>query len=113
VSLLDDAAKIVSSTLGDRLRVAGTAELAGWNLDIRKQRTDPLLTWAKRYFPDLDYENVIPWAGLRPMTPNMMPVVRRHHVHKNIWFNTGHGHLGWTLGAYTAKQVSSMIVDAG
>ena len=113
VSLLDDAAKIVSSTLGDRLRVAGTAELAGWNLDIRKQRTDPLLNWAKRYFPDLDYENVIPWAGLRPMSSDMMPVVRRHHAHRNIWFNTGHGHLGWTLAAYTAKQVSSMIVDAG
>jgi len=113
VSLLDDAAKIVSSTLGDRLRVAGTAELAGWNFDIRKQRTDPLLHWAQKYFPDLDYENVVPWAGLRPMTPNMMPVVRRHHAHRNIWFNTGHGHLGWTLGAYTAKQVSGMIADAG
>lgn len=113
ISLLDDASKIVSSTLGDRLRVAGTAELAGWNFDIRKCRTDPLLNWAKKYFPDLDYENVVPWAGLRPMTPNMLPVVKRHCFHKNIWFNTGHGHLGWTLGAYTAKQVSSMIANDG
>lgn len=112
VSLLDDAAKIVSSTLGDRLRVAGTAELAGWNFDIRKCRTDPLLKWAKEHFPDLDYENVIPWAGLRPMTPNMMPVVRRHKVYQNVWFNTGHGHLGWTLAPYTAQATSCLIEDA-
>lgn len=112
VSLLDDAAKIVTSTLGDRLRVAGTAELAGWNFDIRKCRTDPLLRWAKEHFPDLDYENVVPWAGLRPMMPNMMPVVRRHKIYENVWFNTGHGHLGWTLAPYTAQVISRMIEDA-
>jgi len=112
VSLLDDAAKIVSSTLGDRLRVAGTAELAGWNFDIRKCRTDPLLHWARTMFPDLDYENVVPWAGLRPMAPNMLPVVRRHKVYENIWFNTGHGHLGWTLAPYTAQLTSRLIADA-
>lgn len=110
VSLLDDAAKIVSSTLGDRLRVAGTAELAGWNFDIRKCRTDPLLRWARALFPDLDYENAVPWAGLRPMTPNMMPVFRRHKMYDSIWFNTGHGHLGWTLAPYTAQATCQLIM---
>lgn len=112
VSLLDDSAKIVSSTLGDRLRVAGTAELAGWNFDIRKCRTDPLLSWARSLFPGLDYENAVPWAGLRPMTPNMMPVVRRHKIYENVWFNTGHGHLGWTLAPYTAQSTSQLIANA-
>lgn len=112
VSLTDDKLKIVSTTLGDRLRVAGTAELAGWNLSINKRRIDPLMSWSQKYFPDLDYENAVPWAGLRPMTPSMMPVVRQHNLYKNIWFNTGHGHLGWTLGAYTAKQISNQIVQS-
>ena len=109
VSLLDDEAKIVSSRLGDRFRVAGTAELAGYNYDIRKDRIDPLVNWVKNNFRNIDTEHVIPWAGLRPMTPNMLPVVRRSRV-PNIWYNTGHGHLGWTLRAATAEIISEQII---
>ena len=74
VSLLDDPKKIVSSRLGDRLRVAGTAELAGKNKDIRQDRIRPLLGWVREYFPGVSTENYTPWAGLRPMTPDMMPL---------------------------------------
>ena len=111
VSLLDDPKKIVSSRLGDRLRVAGTAELAGKNNDIRQDRIMPLLGWVREYFPEVSTENYTPWAGLRPMTPNMMPLVFESKA-KGIFYNTGHGHLGWTLGAATGDLLAAKILDA-
>lgn len=108
VSLLDDEAKIVTSRLGSRFRVAGTAELAGINYDIRADRIDPLVKWVRKNFPYISTEHTNPWAGLRPMTPNMLPVVRRSKV-DNIWYNTGHGHLGWTLSPATAEMITEMI----
>ena len=74
VSLIDQPVKIVASRLGDRFRVAGTAELAGINTDIRQNRIRPLLDWVEKYFPNVSTETYTPWAGLRPMTPNMMPI---------------------------------------
>ena len=109
VSLLDDEAKIVSSRLGNRFRIAGTAEINGYNYDIRKDRVDPLISWVKNNFDVISTEHVVPWAGLRPMTPNMLPVVRRSKV-PNSWYNTGHGHLGWTLGAATAETIAENIL---
>jgi D-amino-acid dehydrogenase len=109
VSLLDDEAKIVSSRLGNRFRVAGTAEISGYNYDIRKDRIDPLVSWVKSNFEGISTEHIVPWAGLRPMTPNMLPVVRQSKV-PNIWYNTGHGHLGWTLGAATAEIIAENIL---
>ena len=111
VSLLDDPKKIVSSRLGDRLRVAGTAELAGKNKDIRQDRIRPLLGWVREYLPEVSTENYTPWAGLRPMTPNMMPLVFESKT-KGIFYNTGHGHLGWTLGAATGDLLAAKILDA-
>ena len=111
VSLLDDPKKIVSSRLGDRLRVAGTAELAGKNKDIRQDRIRPLLGWVREYFPNVSTENYTPWAGLRPMTPDMMPLVFESKA-KGIFYNTGHGHLGWTLGAATGDLLAAKIINA-
>lgn len=108
VSLLDESAKIVSSRLGkDRLRVAGTAEFNGYNRDIRADRIQPLIDWTHRNFT-VSTENVVPWAGLRPMMPNMMPVVGKGKRHR-VFYNTGHGHLGWTLSAATAAMISQEI----
>lgn len=110
VSMLDDKAKIVTARLGaDRLRVAGTAEFTGYNTDIKQARVKPLIKWAEDLFPNLNTEIVVPWAGLRPMTPNMMPIVRRSTRKQNVWYNTGHGHLGWTLSAYTAQKTAESI----
>lgn len=110
VSLLDESAKIVLSRLGkDRLRVAGTAEFNGYNRDIRVDRIQPLIDWTQRNF-DLCTEHVVPWAGLRPMMPNMMPVVRRGRQER-VFYNTGHGHLGWTLSAATAAMISQEIAQ--
>lgn len=109
VSLLDDAAKIVTSRLGpDRFRIAGTAEFNGENRDIRDDRIRPLVQWCERYFPGVCTESVIPWAGLRPMMPNMMPRVGAGQV-SGVFFNTGHGHLGWTLSAATARIVATEV----
>ncbi len=109
VSLLDDAAKLVTSRLGaQRLRVAGTAEFAGVDRDIRHARILPLIDWVAQCFPNVRTERVVPWAGLRPMMPDMMPRVGRGRA-PGVFYNTGHGHLGWTLSAATAELVAAQI----
>ena len=111
VSLLDDKAKIVTSRLGkNRFRVAGTAEFNGENRDIRADRVDPLIKWVETHFPDVSTENCVPWAGLRPMMPNMMPRVGQGS-HDRVFYNTGHGHLGWTLSPATADAIGSTIAS--
>ena len=106
VSLLDDATKIVTSRLGpDRFRVAGTAEFAGFNRDISADRVRPLVDWVQQCFPEVSTASVVPWAGLRPMMPDMMPRVGAGRT-SGIFYNTGHGHLGWTLSAATAELLA-------
>jgi len=112
VSLLDDETKLVTSRLGvDRFRVAGTAEFNGFNRDIRADRIRPLVAWVEQCFPNINTRSVVPWAGLRPMMPNMMPRVGRGQA-ANVFYNTGHGHLGWTLSAVTADMVGDVVADA-
>lgn len=112
VSLLDDETKLVTSRLGvDRFRVAGTAEFNGYNHDIRADRIRPLIDWVQRCFPGVNTRQVVPWAGLRPMMPNMMPRVGRGR-RPNVFYNTGHGHLGWTLSAVTADTVAGVVQQA-
>jgi glycine/D-amino acid oxidase-like deaminating enzyme len=97
---LHDAAKIVTSRLGhDRFRVAETAAFNGYNLDIRADRIQPLVRWCQKSFPHMSTATVIPWAGLRPMTPSMPRVVPGKRL--GIYYNRGHVHLGWTLSAAT------------
>lgn len=109
VSLLDEDAKIVTSRLGaDRFRVAGTAEFNGYNKDIRADRIAPLVKWSERLFPGMATSRVIPWAGLRPMTPNMLPRIGRGK-RPRVFYNTGHGHLGWTLSAATAQLAADAV----
>lgn len=110
-SLLDDQAKIVCANLGSRFRVAGTAELAGENYDIRRDRIEPLLSWVHQNFPNIDASDHSSWACLRPMTPNMMPRVGRSQRNLRVYYNTGHGHLGWTLAPFTAKQITKEITN--
>ena len=109
-SLLDDQAKIVCANLGSRFRVAGTAELAGENYDIRRDRIEPLLRWVHQNFPNIDASDHSSWACLRPMTPNMMPIVGRSRRKSNVYYNTGHGHLGWTLAPVTAFDIAQEVM---
>lgn len=109
VSLLDDETKLVTSRLGtDRFRVAGTAEFNGMNQNIRADRIRPLVNWVNQCFPGVSTRRVEPWAGLRPMLPNMMPRVGQGRC-ANVFYNTGHGHLGWTLSAVTAHQIAAQV----
>lgn len=112
VSLLDDRARVACSRLGEgRLRVAGTAEFNGEDRDIRASRIQPLVGWVRQNFPAVNTRHAIPWAGLRPMMPNLMPRVgpgRR----PGVFYNTGHGHLGWTLAAATAELVADSVQAA-
>ena len=111
VSLLDESAKIVTSRLGrDRFRVAGTAEFNGYNRDIRADRIAPLVDWTRKNF-DINTSRVTPWAGLRPMMPNMLPQVRQGK-NPRVFYNTGHGHLGWTLSAATAAKLAGLVDHA-
>ena len=110
VSLLDDGAKIVSSRLGiNRFRIAGTAEFNGYNKDIREDRILPLIKWSNNLFPKVSTEHYRPWAGLRPMTPNMMPKIGKGKL-PGIFYNTGHGHLGWTLSAFSSLLISDILL---
>ena len=112
VSLIDQPVKIVASRLDDKFRVAGTAELAGINTDIRQDRIRPLLKWVKEFFPEVSTETYTPWAGLRPMTSNMMPLTHESKM-PGVFYHTGHGHLGWTLSAATAEIVAEKILSKG
>jgi D-amino-acid dehydrogenase len=110
VSLLDENYKIVTSRLGlNRFRVAGTAEINGLNRDIRHERIKPLIAWTRSNFPFVKTDQVIPWAGLRPMLPSMLPRTGRG-ARAGVFYNTGHGHLGWTLSAATAELVADCII---
>ncbi|RWE20824.1 MAG: D-amino acid dehydrogenase [Mesorhizobium sp.] len=109
VSILDDRAKIVTSRLGtSRFRVAGTAEFNGANRDIRDDRIRPLVEWTRALFPGISTSKVIPWAGLRPMMPNMLPRVGKGKI-PGVFYNTGHGHLGWTLSAATSATLAELV----
>ena len=112
VSMLDDATKLVSSRLGpDRFRVAGTAEFNGFNRDIRADRIKPLIDWVQQCFPGVSTHSVVPWAGLRPMMPDMLPRVGRGRS-PCVFYNTGHGHLGWTISAVTADMIGDVVSQA-
>jgi len=113
VSLLDDDAKVVTSRLGEnRFRIAGTAEFNGANYDIRADRIEPLVSWCRRYFPEVATSRIVPWAGLRPMMPGMLPRVGQSERCQRVFYNTGHGHLGWTLSAATAEIVAAKVEAA-
>ena len=109
VSLTDDACKIVISRLGQRLRVAGTAEFNGYNLDLNPVRCALLYRRTKELFPQLapvgepDY-----WTGLRPATPSNRPLIGRFGA-ANLFLNTGHGTLGWTLSCGSAAALTTLI----
>ena len=93
---------------GGDVAIAGTAEFNGANRDIRADRIRPLVEWCETYFPGVSTEQATPWAGLRPMTPSMLPRVGRGR-RAGVFYNTGHGHLGWTLSAATARLVAEQV----
>jgi len=109
VSLTDEAHKIVLSRLGDRLRAAGTAELTGYDTRINAVRCDALLARVRHLFPALaKVEPSDRWAGLRPATPDNVPVIGRTRL-ANLFLNTGHGTLGWTLACGSGRALADLV----
>lgn len=108
VSLTDSSMKQVYSRLGDRIRVAGTAEFAGYNYDVRKVRIEPLIRGTRGLFPNADLDNVQEWACLRPSTPDGPPMLGKTPL-TNLFMNTGHGTLGWTQAAGSARLLADVM----
>ncbi len=109
VSITDDDAKIVVSRLGDRLRIAGTAEFNGFDETINETRANAVLAAGERLFPGcMDGANAEFWAGLRPLTPDGVPVIGPTRL-RNLILNTGHGTLGWTMGVGSGQVVADLI----
>jgi D-amino-acid dehydrogenase len=109
VSLTDEAHKLVVSRLGERLRVAGTAELTGYDTSINEARCAAIVERVGRLFPALAATRDIQyWAGLRPATPTNVPVIGRTRI-ANLFLNTGHGTLGWTLAAGSGRALADLM----
>ncbi len=109
VSLTDDEYKLVFSRLGNRLRVAGTAELGGYGTEINDLRAKFILDKVLEIFPECgSRENVDFWAGLRPKTPDSVPIIGKSPI-ESLYLNTGHGTLGWTMSCGSAQILSDLV----
>ena len=109
VSLTDDEYKLVFSRLGQRLRIAGTAEFNGYNLELDPIRCQALMQRTRQLFPQLAVVGEPQfWCGLRPATPSNVPFIGRSRL-PNLWLNTGHGTLGWTMACGSAAALADLM----
>jgi len=112
IPLIDDANKVVMSVLGNRIRMAGTAEFAGYDLTIHQQRARSVLQQVLKTLPSLedhvDESQASLWCGLRPMTMDGPPILGRTRL-DNLFLNCGPGHLGWTFACGAAKLVADQV----
>jgi D-amino-acid dehydrogenase len=113
IPLVDDDLHLAATPLAGRLRVAGTAEFAGHDLHVTQQRIRPLLKFVSKLFPGerIDEAQAQPWAGLRPYSCDGVPILGPTRL-RNLFLNTGHGHLGWSMAAGSGKLVADLIGDA-
>ncbi len=109
VSLTDDEYKLVFSRLGDRLRIAGTAELNGYSTELNLTRCEAIVRRTRELFPSMtDGRGAQFWTGLRPATPSNLPYIGASHV-PNVYLNTGHGTLGWTHACGSAAAIADIV----
>ena len=109
VSLTDDEYKLVFSRLGHRLRIAGTAELGGYNTDLNLVRCEAIVRRVRQLFPDMtDGKNAQYWTGLRPATPSNVPYIGTSKT-RNLFLNTGHGTLGWTHACGSGAAIADIV----
>jgi D-amino-acid dehydrogenase len=109
VSLTDDEFKLVFSRLGDRLRIAGTAEFNGYDRDLNRVRCEAIVRRTEELFPGAgDATQAQFWTGLRPATPSNVPIIGRSKI-SNLYMNTGHGTLGWTHSCGSGKSIARII----
>jgi D-amino-acid dehydrogenase len=109
VSITDDEGKIVFTRLGNRMRIAGTAELSGYSTELNMVRCEALTRRAMEIFPGAaDYGKATFWTGLRPSTPSNVPLIGATK-YPNLFLNTGHGTLGWTMACGSGKALADII----
>jgi D-amino-acid dehydrogenase len=109
VSLTDDEYKLVFSRLGDRMRIAGTAELTGYSTELNEVRCKAIVKRTETLFPGAgDVSSAQYWTGLRPATPSNVPLIGRTR-YPNLYLNTGHGTLGWTHSCGSARALADVV----
>ncbi len=108
-TILDETYKVAITRLGDRIRVGGMAEISGYNSDLPPRRRATLIRSVGSLFPGAgDLEAATYWSGLRPMTPDSTPVIGPTNL-PNLYLNTGHGTLGWTMACGSAAILADLI----
>jgi D-amino-acid dehydrogenase len=108
-TVMDESYKVAITRLGDRIRVGGTAELSGYNTRLHASRRATLELSMRGLFPSGgDFSKVSFWTGLRPMTPDGTPIIGRSR-YRNLYFNTGHGTLGWTMACGSGRVIADLI----
>ena len=108
-TVMDETHKVAVTRLGDRIRVGGTAELAGYTLKLHEARRNTLAHVVSDLFPKGgDLSRAEFWCGLRPMTPDGTPVIGPTPI-ANLFLATGHGTLGWTMAAGTGRVIADVV----
>jgi D-amino-acid dehydrogenase len=108
-TVMDETYKVATTRLGDRIRVGGTAEIAGYDTTLHPSRRGPLDRSLRELFPKAgDASKASFWCGLRPMTPDGTPVLGRSRI-PNLYLNTGHGTLGWTMAAGSGRVLADIV----
>ncbi len=108
-TIMDDAYKVAVTRLGDRIRVGGTAEVGGYDAVMREARLNTIRHVVQDVFPGgADMRKATYWTGMRPMTPDGTPIVGATR-YKNLFLNTGHGTLGWTMSVGSGRVIADLI----
>lgn len=108
-TVMDETFKVAITRFDNRIRAAGTAELADFNGDLPNARRETIAHSVKSLFPEGGkVDEAIFWTGFRPMTPDGTPIIGGTR-YKNLWLNTGHGTLGWTMGPGSGKLIADLI----
>ena len=106
---IDEESLVAYTPMGNRLRVTATAEFSGYRVDHSPDDFRHMTSVVKALFPDgADYSRAEYWAGLRPMTPEGTPILGATRF-KNLWMNTGQGHMGWTMSHGAGRLVADLI----
>ena len=109
-TVLDETYKIAITRFDNRIRVGGMAELSGFNLGLNQSRRETLEMVCDDLFSGGDLPNANFWTGLRPMTPDGTPIIGKTDLN-NLYLNTGHGTLGWTMSCGSGKLISDIITE--
>ena len=106
---IDEDNLLAFSLMGDRIRFTSVAEISGYDTTCIPSDFINMVELANSLFPDaFDFSQIEYWAGLRPMTPNGSPIFGRGKM-RNLYYNTGHGHLGWTMCTGSARITAALI----